>query len=80
VSHGRVRILKYILYNLMAKRATSCVCELRPALNVPNVYDSVALGISSKLVDTNFFGIPAASPSSYSFSHPTAIKSEYADQ
>ena len=30
-----VRTLKYMLYNLMAKRATSCVCELRPALNVP---------------------------------------------
>ena len=25
----------YMLYNLMAKRATSYVCELRPALNVP---------------------------------------------
>jgi len=29
------RTLKSTLYKLMAKRATSYVCELRPALNVP---------------------------------------------
>ena len=34
----RVRTLKSMLYNLMAKpeRAASCVCDLCPALNVPN--------------------------------------------
>jgi hypothetical protein len=34
---GLKRTLKSMLYKLMAKCATSCVCELRPALNVPTV-------------------------------------------
>ena len=29
--------LKSMLCKLMAMRAVSCVCELRPALNVPNI-------------------------------------------
>ena len=31
------RTLKFTLYKLMCMRAASCVCELRPALNVPNM-------------------------------------------
>ena len=31
------RTLKFTLYKLMCMCAVSCVCKLRPALNVPNV-------------------------------------------
>ena len=33
---GPKRTFKFSLYKLMAMRAASYVCELRPALNVPN--------------------------------------------
>ena len=33
-----VRNLKIILYNMLTKCAMSYVCELRPALNIPNIY------------------------------------------
>jgi hypothetical protein len=38
VCHKMVTVwtLKSMLYKLMAMHAASCVCELRPALNVPN--------------------------------------------
>ena len=32
---GPRRTFKYMLYKLMCMRAANCVCELRPALNVP---------------------------------------------
>ena len=39
-----MRTFKYMLYKRMCMRAASCVCELRPALNVPNedVYELVS--------------------------------------
>ena len=35
---GPKRTFKFSLYKLMAMRAASYVCELRPALNVPIVF------------------------------------------
>ena len=43
---GPKRTFKFSLYKLMAMRAASYVCELRPALNVPNADSGLPLSAS----------------------------------